>query len=272
MSYKLFALCGFVALVILSPIKVYNFIPGMGKVGDNNAHDDDPIDPTDPNDPNYPPESSEMLISYVVFTWVFSCATYYFAFYNYREFSEVRHKYFLKGKDTVSARSVMVTVVPKDLQADHKLEDFYASLDLGQVENATVYRHVRKLRHAIEKRAQCLRKLEEAYVEYLGNPCDDPNYDPNKATKAFEEALDNDPSTANAVTAEVLKGVKAKRPTIRSGFLGLFGKEVDKIGYYTDQFIYYDQLVRRGRNGAYVSTSTGFVTFKDITSAVKENY
>ncbi|CAB4377235.1 unnamed protein product [Rhizophagus irregularis] len=267
MSYKLFAFCGFFALVILSPIKVYNFIPGMGKVDDNNALDDGPFEPTDPNDPNYPHESSEILISYVVFTWVFSCATYYFAFYNYREFSEVRHKYYLKGMDTVTARSVMVTIVPKDLQADHKLEDFYASLDLGQVENATVYRQVRKLRHAIEKRAQYLRKLEAAYVEYLGNPCDDPNYDPKKATKTFEEALNNDPSTANAVTAEVLKGVKAKRPTIRSGFLGLFGKKIDKIEYYTDQFIYYDQLVRRGRNGAYVSTSTGFVTFKDITSA-----
>jgi hypothetical protein len=271
MSYKLFAFCGLFALIILSPIKVYNFLPGIGKGGDDALLDDYPIDPSDPNNPNNPPESSEILVSYVVFTWMFSCATYYFAFYNYREFSDVRHTYYLKWKDTVTARSVMVTVIPNDLQVDQKLGDFYTSLDLGQVESATVYRHVRKLRHAIELRAQYLRKLEEAYVEYLGNPCDDPNYDPKKATKTFEEALNNDPSTANALTAEVLKNVKAKRPTIRSGFLGLLGKKVDKIGYYTDLFIYYDQLVRRGRNGAYVSTSTGFVTFKDITSAVKEN-
>ncbi|GES81939.1 DUF221-domain-containing protein [Rhizophagus clarus] len=266
MSFKLFAFCGFFALIILSPIKVYNFLPGFGK-GDDGVLDDDPKDPTDPTNPNYPPESSEILISYVLFTWMFSCATYYFAFYNYREFSEVRHNYYLTWKDAVSTRSVMVTVIPKDLETDQELEEFYTSLDLGQVENATVYRQVRKLRHAIEKRAQYLRKLESAYTEYLGNPCDDPNYDPKKVIETFQDALNNDPSTANAVTAEALKNVKAIRPTTRSGFLGLFGKKIDKIGYYTDKFIYYDQLVRRGRNGAYVSTSTGFVTFKDITSA-----
>ncbi|RIA95977.1 hypothetical protein C1645_756070 [Glomus cerebriforme] len=264
MSYKLFAFCGFFALVILSPIKIYNFLPGTGKGGDNNVFEPNSTDPTNPDNPH---ESSEMLISYMIFTWVFSLATYYFTFYNYREFSEVRHDYYLKWKDTITARSVIVTVIPNDLQTDDALKNFYGSLDLGNVENATVYRKVRKLRHAIEQRAQYLRKLEEAYAEYLGNPCDDPNYYPEEVTKEFEKALEEDPSSVNARTAAVLEKVKAKRPTIRSGFLGIIGKKVDKISYYTDLFVYYDQLVKRGRNGAYISSSTGFVTFKDITSA-----
>ncbi|CAI2170750.1 11292_t:CDS:10 [Funneliformis geosporum] len=265
MSYKLFAFCGFFALIILSPIKIYNIFPFFGNDDGNNLFDGNSTDPQFPDDG--PTESQGILVSYVVFTWVFSLATYYFTFYNYREFSEVRQRYYLHWKETLSARTVMVTVIPRSLQTDSALKEFYSNLNLGTVESAVVYRHVRKLRHAIEKRASCLRKLEEVYVEYLGNPCVDPNYNPDLAVHAFEQALNEDPSTANSKTAEVLDKVKAKRPTIRTGFLGLFGEKVDKIGYYTDSFIYYDQLLKRGRYGSFVSTSTGFVTFKDITSA-----
>src|SRR5438034_1990915 len=106
MSYKLFAFCGFVAIIILSPIKlkIYGYLLGIGKGDGNNVLPTNSTDPTNPDDPH---ESSEMLVSYVAFTWVFSLATYYFTFYNYREFSEVRHQYYLKWKDTITARSVM---------------------------------------------------------------------------------------------------------------------------------------------------------------------
>ncbi|CAG8632313.1 14778_t:CDS:10 [Funneliformis caledonium] len=267
MSYKLFAFCGIFALIILSPMKIYNYFPFFGNDDDNNLFDGNPTDPHIPEDDHGPIESQGILVSYVVFTWAFSLATYYFTFYNYREFSAVRHRYYLHWKDTVAARTVMVTVVPRSLQTDRALKEFYSNLNLGPVESAVVYRHVRKLRHVIEQRATQLRKLEEAYVEYLGNPCMDPNYHPDLAVQAFEKALDEDPSTANSKTAEVLAKVNAKRPTIRTGFLGIFGEKVDKIDYYTKSFIHCDQLLKRGRLGSYVSTSIGFVTFKDFTSA-----
>jgi len=270
MSYKLFAVCGFFALIILSPIKVYNFLPLINKGDSNNLFDGNSTDPQNPDKDHT--ESPGILLSYVVFTWLFSLATYYFTFYNYREFSEVRHRYYLEWKDTISARTVMVTAIPKNLQTDRALEEFYNFLGIGPVESAVVYRHVRKLRHMVEARVRYLKKLEGAYVEYLGNPCTDPDYNPKLALQEFEKALDEEPSTANSNTAEVLAKVKAKRPTIRMGFLGLFGKKVDKIGYYTDLFIHYDQLVRQGRDrhSTYFYTSIGFVTFKDITSAVKK--
>ncbi|CAG8783086.1 17485_t:CDS:1, partial [Racocetra fulgida] len=113
------------------------------------------------------------------------------------------------------------------------LAKFYDSLGLGSVQSVVVYKNVRKLRHALEKRTYYLRMLERAYQEYLGNPCDYPGYDPDEALKEFEQTRQ----------ISVLSNIPKQRPTIRAGFLGLFGKKVDKIEHYTNLFNHYDKLV-----------------------------
>ncbi|RHZ47076.1 hypothetical protein Glove_593g9 [Diversispora epigaea] len=263
MAYKLFAFCGFFALVVLFPIKFSNYFPGIGdgepgngEPGNdtfNNIYDNIPLDDT--------PESFGLLLSYLLFTWVFTLATFYFTFYNYREFTEFRHSYYCKWKYSITARSVMVTVIPKELQDGKALAEYYESLGLGSVQSAVVYRLVRKLRHAIEKRTHYLKKLEEACTDYLDNPCVDPNYDPVKSLKEFEET-----STNNGI-GSFLPEISGERPTMRTGFLHIFGKKVDKIDYYANLFKYYDKLVELGRRGAYTPTSVGFVTFENMTSA-----
>nr|CAG8547931.1 1116_t:CDS:10 [Entrophospora candida] len=178
------------------------------------------------------------LISFVVFTW-----------------------------ETITARTVMVTVIPKELQTDKALAEYYDSLGFGQVESAVIYRYVRKLRHAIQERMDALRKLEVAYAEYLNNPCSDVKYEPSEALKAFEEAQKKNPESSNKEIAAVLAPVNKERPTMRSGLFGIFGKKIDKIEYLTNEFNKADMLVRQGRSGAYHSTPVGFVTFESITSA-----
>ncbi|KAF0519158.1 DUF221-domain-containing protein [Gigaspora margarita] len=253
MSYKLFAFCSFFGLVILSPIKLTSYMPSN--------HSKNPFDNPIGIPENGVPESLESygtLLSYVIFTWVFSLATFYFAFENYRGFSRMRHRYYCKWKNVISARTVMVTVLPKHLQEDNSLAEFYKKLDLGFVENAVVYKNVRKLKHALEKRTYYLRELERACQEYLGNPCYYPDYDPNKALEEFKE------------TGKIMvPNIPGERPKIRTGCLFLFGKKVDKIEYYTDLFKHYDDLVAQGRNKNvdYKPTSVGFVTFKNIISA-----
>src|SRR6185369_6365946 len=160
MSYKLFAFCSIFALVVMSPIKFYDIIY---RKPDDDSHDDDDTHPDDipielPVDDR--PEPLPILISYAIFTWVFSIASYYFMFYNYREFSDVRHRYYLKWKETITSRTVMVTVIPKGIQTDRALAEFYDSLGFGPVESAVVYRYVRRLRHAIYDRLRALKKLE----------------------------------------------------------------------------------------------------------------
>ncbi|CAG8652215.1 10497_t:CDS:2, partial [Dentiscutata heterogama] len=250
MSYRLFAVCSFFGLVVLSPIKLTGYMPGNYS---KNPQDDNPIGIPE----NDQLESYGILLSYAIFTWVFSFATFYFTYENYREFSIMRHRYYCKWKNTISARTVMVTVLPKNLQEEPALAKFYDSLGLGTVESVVVYKNVRKLRHALEKRTYYLRELERSYREYLGNPCDYPDYDPIEALNEFE--------LNKKIT--VLPNIHRKRPTIRTGCLYLFGKKVDKIDYYTDLFKSYDELVEQGRHGKYKPTSVGFVTFENITSA-----
>ncbi|CAG8760475.1 13556_t:CDS:2, partial [Acaulospora morrowiae] len=245
MSYKLFAFCGLFSLIVLSPIKFSIYY---------SKHEDFLNDPVET--PVDLPEHSLLLVSYVLFTWVFSLATFYFTFYNYREFSKVRHRYYCKWKNSITTKTVMVTVIPRELQKDEALKEFYESLNLGPVKEAVVYKNVRKLRHALEKREYYLRKLEEAYAEFFGNPCFYPDYDPDEVHREFEQN-----KTIN------LSRFQAKRRKIKTGFLGIFGEEVDKIEYYTNLFNQCDKMVERGRHGSYNSASVGFVTFESITSA-----
>ncbi|CAJ0649645.1 4352_t:CDS:2 [Entrophospora sp. SA101] len=247
------------AVVLLSPIGIASyFFDDNDFKFDDDGHDDG----------DKPPDSKSFLVAYAIFTWVFSLATFYFSFYNYKEFTHVRHHYYLKRKDTIATRTVMVTGIPKNLQFDKKLADFFESLELGEIESAVIYRHVRKLRYAIGLRTEYLKNLEFAYVQWLGNPCLDPNYDPDELYKEFEKSLNSEqPLSINSdgfSEHPVFSKIKKKRPTMRTS---LFGQKVDKINYYTNLFKQYDELVKRGRRGAYSSSSVGFVTFKSIVSA-----
>ncbi|CAG8824381.1 3916_t:CDS:2, partial [Racocetra persica] len=256
MSYKLFAFCSFFGLVVLSPIKLTGYVYGNYS---QNPQEDTPIGIPEHDTPE-PLESYGILLSYVIFTWVFSLATFFFTQYNYRKFSRMRRRYYCKWKYNINARTVMVTVLPKNLQTESELEKFYNSLGLGSVQRVVVHKNVRKLRHALEKRTYYLRMLERAYQEYLGNPCDYPGYDPDEALKEFEQ-------TRQITILSNTQNIPKQRPTIRDGFLGLFGKKVDKIEHYTNLFNYYDKLVEHGRHGKYMHTSVGFVTFEKVISA-----
>ncbi|KAG9300270.1 hypothetical protein G9A89_011343 [Geosiphon pyriformis] len=261
MSYKLFGFCALFALFFITPINIYDR-QNRNKAKD--LFDDDPV--TMPNE-----QSLGIIFSYVVFTWIFSLATFYFMYYNYRTFVEVRRVYYLKLKDTLVARTVMVSVIPKELQTDRALAEFYESLGVGNVESAVVCRHVRKLRHAIQRRAHYLNKLEKAYAEWLGNPCTHPNYDQEAVLNELENTTPND--FGDNETGPLLENtpstskIGSERPTMRDGFLHIFGKKIDKIDYYTKRFNYYDNLVEQGRRGKYTPTSVGFVTFENFASA-----
>jgi hypothetical protein len=60
-----------------------------------------------------------------------------------------------------------------------------------------------------------------------------------------------------------------KRPTMRLGFMGLFGRKVDKIDHYREVFGTLDKAVQKMRmSRVYATTSIGFVTFEEMHAAV----
>jgi hypothetical protein len=69
----------------------------------------------------------------------------------------------------------------------------------------------------------------------------------------------------------IKKATKSKRPTVRvGGFLGIGGKKVDSIEYYTKLFDDLDKIVMDRRSSPnFEMTNVAFVTFESMSSAVR---
>ena len=185
----------------------------------------------------------------------------------------------------------MVIGLPLHLQSDRALATFYESLNVGTVESAHVCRHVTTLKRLIEQRAHALRDLEIAYTEYYGNPSGSIDYDPERI-QAENDQMEHDfgqleeeiDQTARGSTGADTEGEERwreirvngkikRRPKMRLGFLGVFGKKVDKMDYYREVFATLDKAVQKMRlSRIFATTSIGFVTFEEMHAAVSWIY
>lgn len=95
--------------------------------------------------------------------------------------------------------------------------------------------------------------------------------------KSFALRLTKKNTWKRAVNTTFFKGLidpleqekRSKRPTVRTGFLGLFGKKIDAIEYYTVLFDNLDKMVaEKRRSPHYEMTNVAFVTFEHMSSAV----
>ncbi|KAI1316467.1 hypothetical protein EDD11_009957 [Mortierella claussenii] len=275
MGAKLFFWCMIPGFLVILPVNNYSGRDGR-----------DPAEPTDPDDgsdsfvsgmiPGVQGTSLLYLFTQFTFTWIFSILSIYTIWHTYEDYISIRRKYMLKRAKSITNRSVMVVGLPSHLQNDRELATFYESLGVGTVESAHVCRHVRLLKRMIEQRAHALRKLEEVYTEYYGNPSGFPGYDPDKVMADNDRNLtnvhptmtqDHDDDNANE-SSSLLGANQKKRPTMRLGFLGLFGKKVDKIEHHKDVFATLDKAVQKMRlSRIFTTTSIGFVTFEEMHSA-----
>ncbi|KAF9197158.1 hypothetical protein BGZ49_002561 [Haplosporangium sp. Z 27] len=279
MSFKLFGTCLVPGILIILPIN-YLSTTEDGRL---------PTDTDDDSDyelsmQNLIPPQQGMTLLYLftqfTFTWLFSLLTIYLLWETYEGYIKVRRSYLIKRRKATANRSIMVIGLPVHLQTDRALATFYESLGVGTVESAHVGRHVTSLQRLIEQRAHALRVLEATYTSYYGNPSSKPDYDPEAITIENDRSLDHNHQGGFGIGGEdyppysassaglVDKAKTRKRPTIRLGFMGLFGKEVDKINHYREVFATLDKAVQKLRlSRVFASTSIGFVTFEEMNSA-----
>ncbi|KAI8389299.1 hypothetical protein BD560DRAFT_381206 [Blakeslea trispora] len=268
MSVKLFGFCGFFGTVVLYPIS---------KMGGNFANGTLPEQPNNTFyslseqhqdffatrlGTNFNAHSISFLWVYLFFTYLFVFATFYFTFLNYRDYVRIRREFLLRKARTLSARTLLITGIPPHLRSDRRLADYFEKLGIGMVQSVHLIRHVERLLEFIKERTQHLRQLETAYTDYLGNPVEDPSYDP-------EDILNHQDAreAQNTNQSELPAFLKPReRPTARQGYL--CGSKVDAIDYYTEQFDEVDELVVKARKvGKFSPTSVGFVTFEETISA-----
>ncbi|KAF9584085.1 hypothetical protein BGW38_007635 [Lunasporangiospora selenospora] len=276
MSMRLFAVCLISGLLIILPV---NYLTMGEAIPEPDPGNDDGME----DDPTVPTKTSLLyLFTQFTFTWIFSLQTTYSIWRTYEGYISIRRRYLLKRAKTITNRTVMIVGLPPYLQSDRALATFYESLGVGTVESAHVVRHVSRLKRLLEQRAFALRALELVYTEYYGNPSSRKDFDPDKILQENERLLENlhqenttvdadgtnrDGPRPNSELTSASYSPK-KRPTIRLGFLGLFGKKVDKIDHRREVFATLDKAVQKMRlSRIYTMASIGFVTFEDMHSA-----
>ncbi|KAF9088839.1 hypothetical protein BGX23_007090 [Mortierella sp. AD031] len=279
MSLKLFAWCLVPGLLIVWPINSYSTNDGRLPTDPDDYPDGDD-DPSLPGSVPRPGTSLLYIFTQFTFTWIFSLLTLYSIWHTYEGYIAVRRRYMLKRHRAIVNRTVMVIGLPVHLQSDRALATFYESLSVGTVESAHVCRHVTTLKRLIEQRAHALRNLEVTYTRYYGNPSGRSDYDPDAIMAENEHAMEDNqaedsqgfnrdgfPEVDEGFSLVSSSSIK-KRPTMRLGFMGLFGRKVDKIDHYRDVFATLDKAVQKMRmSRVYATTSIGFVTFEEMHAA-----
>lgn len=296
MGIKIFGVCSIFGIAILFPTSLT--VPSIDL---QNATSIDKLSIT------VIPQESNRLIAYLIFAYFVTIVTFFFLTQSYYHYIELHAAYLINQKRNVVSRSVIVTGIPSKERTDEDLAEYYRRLNIGPVESSYVVRTVHGLDKLIEKRAHALMKLEEMYAKYWGNPCTIPGYNPDRILDdltLYKRILDlaemkrdeSDSSSDNentqtpfpkrltkkntwkkAMNTTFFKGLiepleqkkVSRRPTVRTGFLGLFGEKVDAIDYYTKLFDDLDRQVTELRKSPQLEmTNVGFVTFKNMSSAV----
>ncbi|KAJ6568448.1 hypothetical protein B0H10DRAFT_2164417 [Mycena sp. CBHHK59/15] len=281
MSFKLFSVCSFLAVTILMPI---NWKHNKETSDDEDWPDDsdDWPDLLSSRPTTFRPSSMVMngttnstlpgsdwldLISeansylslYLVFTYLFTLLALYFIYKNYRRFIRSRQLFSLELVHSIPARTVMVTNLPRILQGERPLAEYFENMNLS-VESVTVCREVGSLKDLIDKRTEALLKLETAWVSYVGNPSSVEEYDPEDS--GVMPLIDVESGGGSQQQRLVVP--HRQRPTIRPRW---FAPKVDALEYLEAQFKEIDERVRKRRMAKFKATQVAFVTFEKMSSA-----
>ena len=239
----------------------------------------------------------------LIFTYLFTFLVLTFLHRNFHRFVKSRQSFSLHLIHSISARTVLVTNLPRHLRGDKALADYFEGCG-WTVESVSVCREIETLRRVLERRTNALLKLETAWAEWIGNPASPAvkGYNPeiyNSISSAPESTspqqysslipnLDDHEGTngsngrsGSSDTSALLRGdsdvegqgeahvhihTTRPRPTVRPRW---FGSKVDAIEFWEKKFRVADVEVRELRKkGVFDATHAAFVTFEYVKDAV----
>lgn len=206
-------------------------------------------------------DANTYLSVHLMFTYLFTLLALYFIYENYRRFIRSRQLFSLELVHSIPARTVLVTNLPNHLQGERPLAEYFENM--GQaVESVTVIREVSSLKKILDRRTEALLALEQAWVNYVGNPSTVEAYDPEDMAVPL---VDLDIEDGQQPRGRLVVPHRT-RPTMRPGW---FKPKVDALEYLEKQFREADDLVKKRRKtGKFRATQSAFVTFEKMSSAV----
>ncbi|KAI0276258.1 hypothetical protein BGY98DRAFT_986594 [Russula aff. rugulosa BPL654] len=205
-------------------------------------------------------DANSYLSLHLVFTYLFTLLSLRMIFLNYKRFIKARQLFSLQLVHSIAARTVMVTGLPPHLRSERVLAEHFENMKLS-VESVSICREISSLEHLIEARTRALLKLEDAWVQYVGNPSTVETYDPS------DHAIigDGDLMSTEAQVPNRFVVPHHRRPTIRPGW---FSGRVDAIQFLEKRFLEADEAVKRHRRtGRFKPMDVAFVTFEKMSSA-----
>ncbi|GMM36323.1 hypothetical protein DASC09_036480 [Saccharomycopsis crataegensis] len=224
----------------------------------------DTSDREDDSKPSKPPMIPPMYEEFPSYLWIYAVFTYIFVLLslNYllkqtKKIITIRQNY-LGSQNSVTDKTIRVDGIPPQLRTESVLKKHIESLGIGKVLELHMNRDWDTLDHYMKERKHIVKCLEKTYISYLGL---DVNINKGEIPQASIPKLPNEIETEDSTN-------ERKRPTMKTGFLGLFGTRVDTINYYLIQLkkIDYDIEMLRQEN-AFKPADSAFVTMDSVASA-----
>ena len=194
MAFFLFTLLACLAGAVLMPLNLFRhgstdseYDPPIDNSTDTMAIHSFSFDTEQPANRTVPP--SESVYDYLLdpqlsntinmlFTYIFTALTLIFLHRNFHRFVQSRQSFALHLVHSISARTVLVTNVPPHLRGDRALAEYFENCG-WMIESVNVCREVEPLRRVLERRTNALLKLEQAWVDWVGNPANVRGHDPS---------------------------------------------------------------------------------------------
>ena len=286
MSIKILFICWLFATFLISPIRFY--FTGQYDQGDGDGGELDSFS-KDPNETIA--WYRTYLLIYVVFTYLFTYVTCHYLIKHAR--TVIRKRQEILGKqNSITDRTIRLSGIPPEMRTERILKEVIENLHIGKVEKIVICKEWKKLDSLFDRRAHVVENLEFYWSNYFDtsklNNCDTSNQDSirlettryrdlvqddtNNVFNDSQNMEDGNMSLSQATLNSTLSSSASisslkTRPNVKLGFLGLFGKKVDAIDYYTNQLSIIDEEIKNARNYHYPATPTAFVTMDSVATA-----
>lgn len=220
--------------------------------------------------------STDFLWIYVVFVYLFSVVAMYMIVNETIRIIRVRQRY-LGTQSSVTDRTIRLSGIPAQLRSEEKIRGTIENLEIGKVESVTLCRNWQELDDLMAERIKVLRRLEAAWIAYLGPR----RREYNRSSRAPLRQESEESEDENVDERSELLGnqsdlqrhiisSKGERPTHRIWFgsWNLQSRKVDAIDHHQASLQIIDEKIKVARQKEYEPTPMAFVTLDTIASCV----
>lgn len=210
---------------------------------------------------------SNRYYAHALVAWVFLGFVLFFIFRECVYYVNLRQAFLISPlySNRVSSRTVLFTSVPKPFLDERKLRKIFGN----SVLHVWITGDVKKIDELVEQRDKTAFKLEKAEVKLIKLA----NKARNKALKGATSDQEEARSTLDAESGSIAARwvPQKKRPTHKTGFLGLFGKKVDTIDWCREELLRLipetEAAQAEYRAGNYKQVPAVFIEFKSQAEA-----